>query len=75
MTQGFEGGSGQRQDSVEAGAAGGGRVGLGGGRTKGGHHLGSFTMGDCMQDDYSDELPTHGVNVSAFYMDTNLIVV
>jgi hypothetical protein len=39
MTQGFEGGSGQRQDSVEAGAAGT-RVGLGGGRTKGGHVAG-----------------------------------
>jgi formylglycine-generating enzyme required for sulfatase activity len=32
---------------------------------------GSFTMGNCMTPDegYSDELPLHTVNVSAFYMD------
>ena len=34
---------------------------------------GSFTMGNCMDPDegYSDELPLHTVNVSAFYMDKN----
>jgi formylglycine-generating enzyme required for sulfatase activity len=30
---------------------------------------GSFTMGDCMGDGYSGELPLHAVYVSAFYMD------
>jgi sulfatase modifying factor 1 len=30
---------------------------------------GSFTMGDCMGDGYSAELPLHTVYVSAFYMD------
>ena len=37
---------------------------------------GSFTMGDTLGDDTSqfhDETPTHMVNVSAFYMDTNLV--
>jgi MBG domain/Sulfatase-modifying factor enzyme 1 len=30
---------------------------------------GSFTMGDCMGDGYTSELPLHSVYVSAFYMD------
>ena len=30
---------------------------------------GSFTMGDCMGDGYTWELPLHSVYVSAFYMD------
>jgi formylglycine-generating enzyme len=36
---------------------------------------GSFTMGNCMdpREGYSNELPQHTVNVSAFYMDTNLV--
>ena len=36
---------------------------------------GSFMMGNCMDpgEGYSDELPLHTVNVSAFYMDTNLV--
>ena len=36
---------------------------------------GDFTMGNCMDpgEGYSDELPLHTVNVSAFYMDTNLV--
>jgi formylglycine-generating enzyme len=36
---------------------------------------GSFTMGNCMAygEGYSYELPLHTVNVSAFYMDTNLV--
>jgi formylglycine-generating enzyme required for sulfatase activity len=36
---------------------------------------GSFTMGNCMDpgEGYSDELPLHTVNVSAFYMDSNLV--
>ena len=36
---------------------------------------GSFTMGNCMSpsEGYPDELPLHTVNVSAFYMDTNLV--
>ena len=36
---------------------------------------GSFTMGNCMDsgEGYSDEWPLHTVNVSAFYMDTNLV--
>jgi sulfatase modifying factor 1 len=36
---------------------------------------GSFTMGNCMDTNEggSDELPLHTVNVSAFYMDTNLV--
>ena len=36
---------------------------------------GSFTMGNCMDpaEGYSEELPLHTVNVSAFYMDTNLV--
>jgi formylglycine-generating enzyme required for sulfatase activity len=36
---------------------------------------GSFTMGNCMNtnEGYYDELPLHTVNVSAFYMDTNLV--
>jgi len=34
---------------------------------------GSFTMGDCMGDGHSDELPLHSVYVSAFYMDRYLV--
>ncbi len=34
---------------------------------------GSFTMGDCMGDGNSYELPLHSVYVSAFYMDVNLV--
>ncbi len=36
---------------------------------------GDFTMGNCMDpgEGSSDELPLHTVNVSAFYMDTNLV--
>ena len=36
---------------------------------------GSFMMGNCMDpgEGYPDELPLHTVNVSAFYMDTNLV--
>jgi formylglycine-generating enzyme len=36
---------------------------------------GSFTMGNCMSpgEGNPDELPLHAVNVSAFYMDTNLV--
>ena len=36
---------------------------------------GSFTMGNCMDpsEGWSNELPLHTVNVSAFYMDTNLV--
>jgi formylglycine-generating enzyme required for sulfatase activity len=36
---------------------------------------GSFTMGNCMDpsDGQSNELPLHTVNVSAFYMDTNVV--
>src|ERR1035437_5713616 len=36
---------------------------------------GSFTMGNCMDpgEGYPDELPLHTVNVSAFYMDTNVV--
>jgi formylglycine-generating enzyme required for sulfatase activity len=34
---------------------------------------GSFTMGDCMGDGYSDELPLQTVYVSAFYMDKYLV--
>jgi formylglycine-generating enzyme len=34
---------------------------------------GSFTMGDSIGDGQSDEIPTHTVMVSAFYMDTNLV--
>ena len=34
---------------------------------------GSFTMGDTFNEGWSGELPLHTVNVSAFYMDTNLV--
>jgi formylglycine-generating enzyme required for sulfatase activity len=34
---------------------------------------GSFTMGDCMGDGYPDEIPTHTVYVSAFWMDPYLV--
>jgi YD repeat-containing protein len=36
---------------------------------------GSFTMGNCMDpsEGYASELPLHEVNVSAFYMDTNVV--
>ena len=34
---------------------------------------GNFTMGDCMGDGYTSELPLHSVYVSGFYMDVNLV--